>query len=81
MPRLTGRSVGCRSHMAPGYTEFPYPKELMLKFITENNGEQYRARSPAGKSGTQGGSLQVPCSKQWRHSLPCMGRTRPPNAI
>ncbi|GAB4816246.1 hypothetical protein N2152v2_003292 [Parachlorella kessleri] len=27
-----------RSHMAPGYTEFPYPKELMLKFITENNG-------------------------------------------
>ena len=25
--------------MAPGYTPFPYPKELMLKFIRENNGE------------------------------------------
>lgn len=28
-----------RSHMAPGYTEFPYPKELFLKFIAENDGE------------------------------------------
>jgi nicotinamide phosphoribosyltransferase len=27
-----------RTHMAPGYTQFPYPKELFLKFVNENNG-------------------------------------------
>ncbi|EFN59608.1 hypothetical protein CHLNCDRAFT_133026 [Chlorella variabilis] len=26
------------SHMAPGYTAFPYPKDLFLKFIAENDG-------------------------------------------
>jgi nicotinamide phosphoribosyltransferase len=27
-----------KSHMAPGFTAFPYPKSLFLKFIKENNG-------------------------------------------
>lgn len=27
-----------QSHMAPGFTAFPYPKSLFLKFIKENNG-------------------------------------------
>lgn len=31
-------TVGCRSHMAPGFTEFPFPKHLFHKFIQENNG-------------------------------------------
>ena len=26
------------SHMAPGHTPFPYPRDLFLKFITENDG-------------------------------------------
>lgn len=25
-------------HMAPGYTPFPYPRDLFLKFIAENDG-------------------------------------------
>lgn len=32
-------TVGCRSHMAPGFTEFPFPKHLFHKFIQEDNGE------------------------------------------
>jgi hypothetical protein len=26
------------THMAPFYTEYPFPKELFTKFITENEG-------------------------------------------
>lgn len=26
------------SHMAPGYTNFPFPKELMSRFVQQNNG-------------------------------------------
>ena len=28
-----------RSHMAPMYTEFPFPKSLFEKFVKDNNGE------------------------------------------
>jgi hypothetical protein len=28
-----------RQHMAPFYTEYPFPKEMFEKFIRENNGE------------------------------------------
>lgn len=26
------------THMAPGYTEFPYPRDIFIKFIEENDG-------------------------------------------
>ena len=28
----------CRSHMAPAFSEFPFPEHLFLKFVNENNG-------------------------------------------
>lgn len=27
------------THMAPGYTAFPYPRDIFLKFIAENDGQ------------------------------------------
>lgn len=27
-----------RTHMAPGHTSFPFPKDLYMKFVVENNG-------------------------------------------
>lgn len=28
----------CSQHLAPAYGAFPYPKDLFLKFVRENNG-------------------------------------------
>ena len=32
-----------RTHMAPMYTEFPYPRHLFEKFVRENNGGECRS--------------------------------------
>ena len=33
-----------RTHMAPMYTEFPFPRKLFEKFIRENDGEDSKTR-------------------------------------
>jgi len=30
----------CSTHMAPGFTDFPFPKDLMVKFVQQNNGKE-----------------------------------------
>lgn len=32
-------SFSCRTHMAPTYSAFPFPKALFEKFVRENDGE------------------------------------------
>ena len=29
----------CSTHMAPNFTDFPFPKDLMVKFVQQNNGQ------------------------------------------
>jgi len=29
----------CSTHMAPNFTDFPFPKDLMAKFVQHNNGQ------------------------------------------
>ncbi len=42
MPSVLPPLVLGRSHMAPFFTEFPFPKSLFEKFVRENDGEQQR---------------------------------------
>ena len=32
----------CSSHMAPGFTDYPFPKALMTKLVQHNNGEKHQ---------------------------------------
>ena len=38
MDDITKADAFYATHMAPGYTEFPYPRDLFIKFINENDG-------------------------------------------
>lgn len=31
----------CSTHRAPYFTDFPFPKDLMVKFVQQNNGESH----------------------------------------
>lgn len=31
----------CSTHMAPNFTDFPFPKDLMAKFVQHNNGQSH----------------------------------------
>ena len=35
----------CSTHMAPGYSNFPFPKDLMLKVVQQNDGESHEGMS------------------------------------
>lgn len=40
----------CSTHMAPGYSNFPFPKDLMLKVVQQNNGKPYEGICPASNT-------------------------------
>lgn len=31
----------CSTHMAPNFTDFPFPKDLMARFVQQNNGQSH----------------------------------------
>jgi hypothetical protein len=35
---LISAVVPCRTHLSPNHGPFPFPKEMFLKFVRENNG-------------------------------------------